>query len=157
MNLPILYEYLIYAAIIAAGIVILILLRRVSKLPTHRKLNEQLRAHQQNMEQTLETLRGGENKKTLRFFKTVSKLLYATDKLIHSSSALARKERDTDIDNVSVLLEKVRNNLLPYKYGKKEKDDLAGMEQALRELRGAVAVMQSVLARDDLLKARSAK
>ena len=68
MNLPILYEYLIYAAIIAVGIVILILLRRVSKLPTHRKLNEQLRAHQQNMEQTLETLRGGENKKGRPFF-----------------------------------------------------------------------------------------
>lgn len=156
MNLPILYEYLIYAAVIVVGIIILILLRRISKLPTHRKLSDQLQAHLQNLEQTLQTLRSGEDK-AFRFFKAVSKLLYATDKLIHAASALARKERDTDIDNIAVLLEKVRNNLLPYKYGRKEKDDLTGIEQALRELRGAVAVMQSVLVRDDQLKARNTK
>ena len=52
------------------------------------------------------------------------------------------KERDTDIDNVSVLLEKTRNDLLPYKYGKREQYDLAGMEQASRELRAALDVMR---------------
>lgn len=154
-GLPIVYEYLIYAAVIVAGIVVLLLLRRVGKLPTHRKLREQMQAHLQNMEQTAEALRGSDAR--LRFFKAVSKLLYTTDKLAHAASALARKERDTDIDNVSVLLEKTRNGLAPYKYGKRQQDDLSGFEQALGDLRAAVSVMDNVIARDEQLRARRAK
>lgn len=156
MNIPLVYEYLIYVAAIIVGIVLLIFLRRASKLPTHQKLQERMASHLQDMDGYVTSLREG--KETgVRFFKKISKLLYTTDKLIYAASALARKERDTDIDNVSVLLEKTRNDLLPYKYGKREQYDLAGMEQAGRELRAALDVMRDVLARDEQLKARSAK
>lgn len=149
-------QYIIYAAVIVVGIIVLLLLRRAGRLPSHRKLYEQLQAHLQNMEHVLSALQNGKDAR-FRFFKTISKLLYTTDKLVHATSALARKERDTDIDNISTQLEKVHYELAPYKYGKRQPGDLAGVEQALLELRKAVQVMDNVLARDEQLKARSVK
>ena len=89
-DIPLVYEYLIYVAAIIVGIVLLIFLRRASKLPTHQKLQERMAAHLQDMDGYVTSLREG--KETgVRFFKMISKLLYTTDKLIYAASALARK------------------------------------------------------------------
>ncbi len=157
MNLDwsILIQYIIYAAVIVVGIAALLLLRKAEKLPTHRKLYERMQALLEEAEAFSAAVREQEEK--LRFFKRISKLLYGTDKLIHASSALARKERDMDIDNVSVLLERVRSALLPYKYGHRGKNEPEGLACACDGLREAIAVMENVLARDDQLRARSGK
>lgn len=63
-------EYLLYAAIIVVGILILLLLRRKTRLPRHKELRDQL----QNLSESLEAL-SKTNLSGLKSFKTISKLI----------------------------------------------------------------------------------
>ena len=140
-------EYLLYAAIIVIGIFILLLLRRKTRLPRHKELRDQL----QNLSESLESL-SKTNLSGLKSFKTISKLIYRTDKLIYVTDCMADKERDGQIGNISTLLGQVRNELASYKLGSRLSEDTDGTRIAHEKAAEAVVIIERVLARDAQLK-----
>lgn len=152
----IILEYVIYAAVIVIGLAILWMLKQKDKLPKHSDLKKSLEA----LGADLRSFRGAESqsgKSRYDFFKKISKLLYRTDKLIYVTDRMAQKERDGNIDNISDLLEGARNDLAPYKFGGKARDDMSGVSAAEEKLTKSVEVLDRILERDAYLKARHAK
>lgn len=149
-------EYALYAAIIVIGLLILWMLKKKDKLPKHSELKKSLESLHGDL-QSLQNAEEKTEKSRYDFFKVISKLLYRTDKLVYVTDRMAEKERDGNIDNVSDLLEGVRNDLAPYKFGGKARDDMSGIAAAEDKLKKSVEVLERILERDDYLKSRHVK
>ena len=72
-------EYLLYAAIIVVGILLLIVLRRKTRLPRHGELRKQLAELSAQLEE-LRAAAEGAGMPRMKFLKGMSKLVYRTDK-----------------------------------------------------------------------------
>lgn len=140
-------EYLLYAAVIVVGILILLLLRRKTRLPRHSELRAQLGA----LAAELSALRKADPPR-LKWLKALSRLLYNADKLIYVTDRMADKERDGEIANVSALLEQMRAELAVYRTGARAADDDGGLAAAQKKIAEAEELMQRVLARDAQLR-----
>lgn len=146
-TLRLVLEYLLYAAVIVVGILILLLLRRKTRLPRHSELRAQLNT----LAAELSALRKADLPR-LKWLKALSRLLYRTDKLIYVTDRMADKERDGEIANVSVLLEQMRAELAVYRSGARTSDDDAGFTSAQKKIAEAEELIQRVLARDAQLR-----
>ena len=140
-------QYIIYGAVIVLSIVILILIRKRTRLPRHAEIKARL---DKLLEQAQSLSGPAENR--MDFIKRVSRTLYLTDDLAYVTALVSSKERYSDIGNISTLLEQARAELAPYKYGKKESDDPDGISAAAGKIAQAVKVMQNVLDRDRDMK-----
>ncbi len=146
-----LLEYLIYAAVIVVGILILLLLRRKTRLPRHSELKKEL----SDLRAAVAAFRKTELPR-IKFYKGVTRLLYRTDKLIYVTDRMADKERDGEIDSVSGLLGQARSELAAYKQGARHAEDAEGIRLAAEKLDQAAAILDRVLARDVQLKGKKA-
>ena len=99
-----LLNYLIYAVIIVVGILILLLLRRASRLPSHAEVKQKIAA----FSAALAAMDESAPEHLVERLNRANKLLGDCDKLIYATSALAQKERDSDMDGVCTLLEGAR-------------------------------------------------
>ena len=149
-------EYLIYAAVIVVGILILLLLRRKTRLPRHAELRRQLADYARALEDFCPTAESGSLTR-MKFFKAVSKLVYRADKFIYVTDRMADKERDGEIGSVSVLLGQARTELSSYKFGTRGTEDADGIRAALSKVQESVALFDRILARDAQLKGERAK
>ena len=59
--------------------------------------------------------------------------------------------------DISALLSRARDEVSPYKYGKKEKEDASGFENAANIVQSAIAIADSILLRDKALRSRKSK
>ena len=155
MNWDLLIEYAIYFAVIIICVLILLFIKRKNKLPGHTELKSrmeniclQLNELSQKTEQT---------SREFDFFKKVSRVLYALDRLIYEATLISEKERDVQIGDISALLSRARDEVSPYKYGKKEKEDASGFENAANTVQSAIAIADSILLRDKALRSRKSK
>ena len=149
-------EYLIYAAVIVVGILILLLLRRKTRLPRHTELRRQLADYARALEDFCPTAENGSLTR-MKFFKAVSKLVYRADKFIYVTDRMADKERDGEIGSVSVLLGQARTELSSYKFGTRGTEDADGIRAALSKVQESVALFDRILARDAQLKGERSK
>lgn len=149
-------QYGIYAAIIVIGLVVLWILHRRSKLPSHVELQSRLHALASDIE-ALASACGSSEMGTYAFFKKISKLLYQTDSLVYVSTLLSDKERDGDIGNISIALENARDTISPYKFRTKTQDEPNGLYEALEKVRSAAAIMDKIIRRDRALSEKEAK
>ena len=149
-------EYLFYAAIIVVGILLLIVLRRKTRLPRHGELRKQLAELSAQLEE-LRAAAEGAGMPRMKFLKGMSKLVYRTDKLIYVTDCMADKERDGEIANISALLSQARTELAAYKFGTRTVQDAGGMRLAAGKLAEAEELLERVLARDIQLQAGTKK
>lgn len=135
-------EYCIYAAIIALSIFALILLRKRSRLPGHDEYRKQLK----RLAEGISRLNDGEGKG--KFFKRAAYTAYRADALAFTAAAIAEKEKYSDFTAVSELINGVHDDLVPYKYGKKEASEEDGLKSAVQKTEAAIALLDSILERD---------
>ena len=144
-------EYVVYAAVIVVGVVVLALLRRAGRLPRHAELKKQISAFSEDLKAfSAEAY----SLTRYQFFRRVAKLLYRADKLAYTAAQVADKERDGDIAAAAGKIEGVRALLTPYRFGKRDSADLGGIAEAADRVGEAGAILEKILARDAELKAR---
>lgn len=154
IELRLILEYVTYAAIIAVGVILLVLLRKCGRLPKHTELLKKLNEYNTDL------LRLPEEAKTLspyRYRKTVAKLVARADKLIYYTAQMAEKERDNDLNSASMSLESARSLLLPLRYEKRESLNADVVNDAADKIRAAANAVSGTLARDAQLKAEREK
>lgn len=146
------FEYCFYAAVIILGLLILGLMKRKNKLPSHQELKAKL----ESWAEKLKTLMREEESSALTnfdFYKKVSELLYRLDKLAYDTVQLAEKERDMEIAGIAALLESAQKELAPYKTGKSD-----GIQSAFSSVEAkisdAIAITEQILLRDKEYKSR---
>lgn len=157
MTLELLLQYITYAAIIVVGILILGFIKRATKLPTHAELKKRLTSLCADIN---EFIRGEGDKKEISgydFFRMATKCANKANKLAYMVTLMAQKERDGNLDSISVLLEEASACISPYKFKAKGIDDLSGLEQALEKTQKAIASIDQILERDKDLRAKRAK
>lgn len=147
-------EYVIYAAIIVAGLFILALLRRAGRLPKHAELKKQFSSLSDDLKAFART---AASLTRYQFFRRVTKLLYRAEKLEFSATQISDKERDGDIGTAAIRIQNARDLLAPYKFGKRDSADLGGISEAADKIDEAISIIDQILARDAELKARRAK
>lgn len=144
----IIIEYVAYAAVIVVGILILLLLRRKTRLPRHRELRVQLH----DLSAAADAFRT-QPPKGLKRFKALSALIYRLDKLIYVTDRMADKERDGQIAGISTLLTAARNELISYRSGQRDLSDEEGLALAQQKIADAAELLERILLRDERLKA----
>ena len=144
----IIIEYVAYAAVIVVGILILLLLRRKTRLPRHRELRTQLH----DLSAAADAFRT-QPPTGLKRFKALSALIYRLDKLIYVTDRMADKERDGQIAGISTLLTAARNELFSYRSGQRDLSDEEGLALAQQKIADAVELLERILLRDERLKA----
>lgn len=149
-------EYVIYAAVIVVGILILLLLRRKTRLPRHGELRGKLAAFSEDLESFRKETESGSFTR-LKFMKAMSKLVYRADRFIYVTDRMADKERDGEIGSVSVLLGQARTELAAYKFGTRGMQDSGGIGAAQAKVAESVSLFDRILARDAQLKAENTK
>lgn len=151
-----LIEYIVYAAIIVVGILILMLIKRKNKLPGLTDLKNSLSKLQKEINEFIESQKSSEKTK-YDYFKTISHLIYSADKLIYQMSMVAAKRRDGDIESAAKLIEDGRSYLLPYKFGKTDSEGLGGMTEAREKVTRATEILEKVIERERVLKEKKLK
>ena len=110
----IIIEYVVYAAIIVVGILILLLIRRKMRLPRHADLRKMLTDFTALLAAFSKT---AVSLPRLKYLKNISNLLYRLDKLIYTADRMAEKERDGELESISLLLGQARAEIAAYKFG----------------------------------------
>lgn len=135
-----LLQYIAYAAIIVAGILLLVLLNRLTGLPKHGELKVKLESFAEGLDKL------SAQSKAYDRLKTVTKLIYRLDKLVYVSFTMSQKERDGDLDSLSSMLEGARNELTAYKTQKCE--DAQRLANAHAKIDDASALLERIIERD---------
>ena len=92
-------EYIVYAAIIVIGILLLFALRRCGRLPKHAELAKKLT----DFESELRAFQSSDKHLSgYRYFRNISKLIKRADKLLFYSAQMADRERDSDLGSASL-------------------------------------------------------
>lgn len=147
MTTELVIQYCIYGAIIVIGILVLGLIRRKNRLPSHAELKAKISSFGQQL-RTLFSLEGDASLNAFDFYKRINKLLYLLDKIILNANLISEKERDMEIASIATALENARKALAPYKIEKRVKDDPNGMQSAILCIDEAVVILEQVLVRD---------
>ena len=160
-NWNILIEYAVYIFIIVIGLLVLALIKRKSRLPSHTelrdlmgKLGEKLRtliAYCESSSKPAEGQNGGSKVEKL------TKLLYDSDKLYYQLSLSAEKEKDVDLQTDAQYIGEARKLLQSYKIIKPDKEDLKKLNQALESINLSMRCMDNILERDVDLKKQKQK
>ena len=151
-----LLQYAIYCAIIVVGLFVLGIIKRSTRLPSHKELKKRMDDLRSLLKDfSVQESTSPENR--VQIFKGISKALYKADKLIYTVTLMSEKERDTKLGDVAVRLERVRNCLLPYRFKAKTEEDLSGVYTAIGEMEKGVAVLDKILERDKEMRPRRAK
>lgn len=140
-------QYIVYGIVIVLSIIILIFIRKRTRLPRHGEVKKKLDALLEEVEALSAP---AENR--MSFIKRASRALYQADNLVYICAMLSEKERYSDLGTISSLLGEARAELVPYKYGKKEAEERDGIEAAAEKVRRASAVMDGILERDREIK-----
>lgn len=133
-------QYVVYAAIIVAGIAVLLLMKRASRLPSHAELKKRLSGLVNALEEAEKEESGAVGR-----MKTAAKLVTAVDRLSYTVYAMAQKERDGDLDSLSVLLEQARGELAALKTSSGERTRLTA---AREKVTAGIALLDRVIERD---------
>ena len=141
-----LLNYLIYAAIIVVGILILLFLRKASRLPSHAEIKQNITAFSSALAAADESAPDRLVERNNR----ANKLLGDCDKLVYATSAVAQKERDSDMDGVCTLLEGAREELSAFRNGGGTEN--WRLAEARTRAEGSLALMERILERDKALK-----
>lgn len=150
-----LLEYLIYAAIIVVGIVVLIFIKRGTKLPTHADLERRFSSHAEALEELIalaEKKEGGYD-----FIRKANKLVYMSDKLAYLATLVSEKERDNEIGSAALQLEQCGKKIAQYKFGVEEGQSAEGLYDARALVAGALGTIRLIMKRDAELKDKKAK
>ena len=141
-NWKLLIEYIVYAVIIVVSIILLIFLRKHTRLPKHSELRKKLSA----LVDEINKLKAPENR--MNFFKMVSRTVYKADNLAYTATMLAEKEKYADLNKIASLLDEARGELGEYKYSKKEPEQYDGIDAAADKVTRAIAVLDKIIERD---------
>ncbi len=159
--LTLLLQYLIYAAVIVVGILVLSLIKRKQKPLSHEELQKRLKNLSENFLEFTAYVRD-EKRGQYDFFRAIQKLIFETDKLIYRTNILADKERDSAITNIALSIERSKAFLIEFKENWKVSaaDGVADTEKlyfASEQIQQAIAAVDRILERDKLLHARRTK
>lgn len=145
----IIIEYVVYAAIIVVGILILLLIRRKMRLPRHADLRKMLTDFTALLAAFSKT---AASLPRLKYLKNISNLLYRLDKLIYTADRMAEKERDGELESISLLLGQARAEIAAYKFGARGADDKEGLAVAQQKMAESIALLDRILDRDAQLR-----
>lgn len=148
-------QYIIYAAVIVLGLIVLAFLKKSNKLPSHKELKRMMEELCVKLQEICKQENAGSEGLYLHI-KEITKATYRTDKLIYIVTMMAEKERDTKLSAAAVNLENVRTQLLPYRFKTKTNEDLDGIRAAIAELEKALASVNKIIERDKELRTRRA-
>lgn len=147
-------EYIVYAAIIVIGILLLFALRRCGRLPKHAELAKKLT----DFESDLRAFQSNDKHLSgYRYFRNISKLIKRADKLLFYSAQMADRERDSDLGSASLLVENVRELLQPLRYDRDAEQNSFAVSDAADKVHAAAETVNDILKRDAQLKAKRAK
>ncbi len=146
-------EYVLYAAVIAVGILLLVVLRRFGRLPKHTELSKKLA----DLESALQACARETTLRGYKAFKTLGKLIARTDKLSYYAAQMSEKERDNDLGSIARLLEETHGLLVPLRRMRQDAPDAQTLLAAADKVHAASDVLDGILSRDRQLKAERAK
>lgn len=150
-----LLEYMIYAAIIVVGIIVLILIKRKTKLPSHAELERRLSALSDSLEVLISLAEAKDS--SYDFIRSANKLVYTCDKLAYLATLVSEKERDNEIGSAALQLEQCGKEISRYRFGLEENEDSEGLYDARTNLSAALDTIRHIIKRDNELKDKRAK
>ena len=136
-------QYAVYAVIIVVSIMLLVILRRRTRLPRHGEFKKKL----VQLSADIGALSGKFTR--MKFIRSVSQVMYKADNLAYAANMLAAKEKYADFGDIASLINAARAELAPYKAGRKEAAEAKGLSAAAEKVESAIAVLDGVLARDE--------
>lgn len=145
-------QYIAYGIVIVVSVLILLFIRKRTRLPRHTELKKKLEGL---LAEVQELSSPAENR--MQFVKRAARALYTADNLAYTAAMLAEKERYSDLGKISSLLEGAREDIAPYKYGKREQEEGEGIAAAEEKVRSAIDVCDVILNRDSAIKNSSSK
>lgn len=150
-------QYAVYFAIIVVGLIVLWLLHKKTKLPTHAALRAQMNAAAQSLEQYIKDTQEQAAGK-YRLFRRANKLQAKCNKLYYYATMLAEKERDSSMGSMALILDEARDGVAAYRYSALEDEaDIRCLYASLGKLREALAALDSIAERDRALLAKKAE
>ncbi len=156
MTIELLLQYVMYSAIIVVGLLVLGFIKRVTKLPSHSELKKRLVSLSGDINSLMEK-DGEAETNAYDFFRMTAKCANRANKLAYTVTLMAQKERDGNLDSISTLLTEAHECISPYKFKAKGKEDLSGLDDALKKTNRAIASIDLVLERDKDLNAKRAR
>ena len=139
-------QYCTYAVIIVVCVFVLILMSKRNRLPKHGELKKKLEGLNADIAALKTPL------KRVKFYKSVSHVIYKADRLAYVAAMLAEKEKYADLSRIADLISEARNELAPYKFGKLEPEQSEGFDGAAQKVSEAIAVRETVIKRDGEIK-----
>ena len=133
-------------AIMVVGTPTLLFLRKASRPPPHAETKENITAFSSALAAADESAPDRLVERTNRG----NKHLGDSDKLVYATSAVAQKERDSDMDGVCTLLEGAREELSAFRNGGGTEN--WRLAEARTRAEGSLALMERILERDKALK-----
>lgn len=152
MTIGLLLQYAIYAAIIVISLLLLGLINRLTKLPSHSELRKRMA----DMRDELAAFLGdgtADGKSAYDFFRLIERCANKSNKLAYIVTLIAQKERDGNLDEIAVLMADIYTHVSPYRFKTKEKD-IEVLETALEKTEKAIASLDLILERDKDLHAK---
>lgn len=158
-----LLTYIFYGMAILLGLIVLMVLRKKARAPSHETLRRQLAAFAKELDllaphpksaEIGEMADGKYIDKYVRkydFFQHLTKLTHRLSKLIYGSVLLEQKERDPDVAYLTQLLEGTLQDLNPYRFGKSA-EETEGIESARQKVGEALLHLDRLLERNALLR-----
>lgn len=156
MTLELLLQYVMYAAIIVVGLLVLGLIKRATRLPSHIELKKRLNSLRGDIDALIQSERGAAVN-GYDFFRMSAKCANKANKLAYTVTLMAQRERDGNLDSISALLTEVHGCITPYKFKAEEKNDISGLEQALEKTDRAILSLELILERDNDLRAKKVR
>lgn len=160
-----LLSYIFYGTIILLGLIVLMVLRKKARPPSHETLRRQLAAFAKELDLLAPQPKSGQADEgssdkyidkyvqKYDFFQHLTKLLHRLSKLIYGSVLLEQKERDPDVAYLTLLLEGTLQDLNPYRFGKSA-EETEGIESARQKVGEALHHLDRLLERNALLRKR---
>ena len=141
-------QYITFGVVIVISIVLLVILRKTSRLPRHPELKKQVAS----LAADIAAIDPGA--KRIDFIKSVSRAMYKADNISYDANMLAEKERYGDLGTVSKLIADARAELSAYKFGAREPGEGEGLAAAAKKVQAALATLDNIIERDSELKSR---
>lgn len=149
-------NYVVYFAIIVLGLVILGIMRKKGRLPTHTELRNHMSTLSDSLDQLIQSATEGSGSDTYHLFKRANKIQNKADKLFYYATMLSDKEKDSSIGNIALILDEVRNNISAYRYDVDDQKSPAPLYIAAEKLQTAINEITNIIDRDNALKTKKA-
>lgn len=146
-------SYVFYGSIIVIGLVILGIIRTVTKAPSNSDIRQKLMVIKGKIESVSEQIDEKSNE-YYKMFRQVTNIVYLIDHAVIYVTEAGERERDTTFDQIRIKLEAARDIVSPYKFEKKSNYRPEDFREAAACLEDSIFMTDGIIERGKRVKGR---